>query len=173
MRAGYRAFPISTRNSDVGVANLLQKTKAKYVLVSNDRAMQEIAISARSIISASSSSDCPCEIELLPVPSFDQLYAEFGEEFVPLPPMVDTDLRNIAIILHSSGNLTKTGTFRKSSMRYTGSTSFPKPIFISHQSILQWGTQPCELRLCCISSLTGPLRRPRRKRHMCPSPFKP
>lgn len=125
MRAGYRAFPISARNSDVGVANLLQKTKAKYVLVSDDRAMQEIAISARSIISASSS-DCPCEIELLPVPSFDQLYVESGEEFAPLSPMVDTDLRNIAIILHSSG-----------------STSFPKPIFISHQSILQWGVQPC------------------------------
>jgi len=107
--------------------------------------MQDIAISARSIISASSSSDCPCEIELLPVPSFDQLYAESGEEFVPLPPMVDTDLRNIAIILHSSGNLPNTDTFRKSSMRYTGSTSFPKPIHISHQSILQWGIQPCEL----------------------------
>ncbi|KAF8066748.1 hypothetical protein FPV67DRAFT_1496289 [Lyophyllum atratum] len=119
VRAGYRAFPISPRNSDIGVANLLQRMGVKYLFVSKDRAMQTVAASAIERLGLTG------EIKLLGVPVFAALYAADKVEFQPLPPVKKRDINSTVMILHSSG-----------------STSFPKPILLSHRNILQWGTQP-------------------------------
>lgn len=101
IRAGYRAFPISPRNSDVGVANLLQKMSVKYLFVSKDHAMQKIAASACERIRTS---DEPFAVELLPIPTFKILYDGSGSSFEPLPPLDRVDIRSNLMILHSSGN---------------------------------------------------------------------
>ncbi|GLB41023.1 putative acetyl-CoA synthetase-like protein [Lyophyllum shimeji] len=118
VRAGYRAFPISPRNSDVGVANLLQQMDVRYLFVSKDKAMQTIAASAVKRLAVDG-------IKVLEVPTFATLYGVDDATFQPLPPPRKRDIDTTVMILHSSG-----------------STSFPKPILLSHRNILQWGTQP-------------------------------
>ncbi|EJC99569.1 acetyl-CoA synthetase-like protein [Fomitiporia mediterranea MF3/22] len=46
MRAGIQPFPISIRNSAIGVANMLQQTTACHIFVSADDAMQKVCRSA-------------------------------------------------------------------------------------------------------------------------------
>ncbi|TFK37077.1 hypothetical protein BDQ12DRAFT_608601 [Crucibulum laeve] len=116
LRSGHIAFPISPRNSVSGVANLLQKTGARHLFVSADQAMQRIAASVCESVQG---------VEILPVPTFEDLYGAEEDEFIPLEPMQHQDVKRTAMILHSSG-----------------STSFPKPIPISHINLLQWGSQP-------------------------------
>ncbi|KAG5729986.1 Linear gramicidin synthase subunit D [Termitomyces sp. T112] len=127
IRAGFTAFPISPRNSDVGINNLLQKTGAKYMFISRDSAMQGMAAAALEIPGVDG-------VQLLEIPTFDALYGvKVLEEPVFLPPVVKQNIDSTVMILHSSG-----------------STSFPKPILISHRNLLQWGSQPYygEMDLC-------------------------
>ncbi|KAG7441925.1 acetyl-CoA synthetase-like protein [Guyanagaster necrorhizus] len=88
IRAGYTAFPISTRNSPAGVAHLLASTGYEYLFVSADSAMQEIARMQDGI-------------NLIPMPTFEDLYLNNDSE--PLPH-VRPDLEQLALIIHSSGS---------------------------------------------------------------------
>lgn len=116
IRAGHCAFPISPRNSDAAVANLLHKAGAKYVLVSGDRAMQKLAQSAQERLDGAS-------VVVLDVPSFKEIFETEPEG--TLPDVQDIGRDATALILHSSG-----------------STSFPKPIHLSHRNLVEWGLQP-------------------------------
>ncbi|KAF5353868.1 hypothetical protein D9756_007248 [Leucocoprinus leucothites] len=122
MRAGYRAFPISPRNSERGIANLLLKMKVEYIIVSKDDAMQRVANGACELVRQEQQS---LDVTLLDAPSFQDLFSDPLRSFEPLPPMQRTNVDSIALILHSSG-----------------STSFPKPIPLTHRNLIQWGTQP-------------------------------
>ncbi|KAJ2919461.1 hypothetical protein MD484_g949, partial [Candolleomyces efflorescens] len=119
IRAGFCAFPISPRNSDAAVADLLRTSTAAFMLVSSDKPMQRLAMAARDLL------DHP--ITLMDVPSFQEIYE--AEPVEPPPPVHN----ETSLILHSSG-----------------STSFPKPIHLSHRNLLQWGLQPWygEVDLC-------------------------
>ncbi|KAK0492011.1 NRPS-like enzyme [Armillaria luteobubalina] len=88
IRAGYTAFPISTRNSPVAVAHLLERTGCKSLLVSADPAMQDIARTQDGI-------------KTVPMPTFEDLYLKNDSE--PLPH-VRPDLEQLALIVHSSGS---------------------------------------------------------------------
>lgn len=103
VRAGCIAFPVSTRNTDATVAHLIQKTGAKYVFISGDNAMKNLASGARKLVAADGAGD----VELLSMPSFDEIFGSSidGEGFVPLPPLTHPDKDAIAFILHSSGAL--------------------------------------------------------------------
>lgn len=50
MRAGYSAFPISTRNSPVAVAHLLREVKVAHVLVGSERALQALISESLALI---------------------------------------------------------------------------------------------------------------------------
>ncbi|KAJ8490029.1 hypothetical protein ONZ45_g13352 [Pleurotus djamor] len=121
MRAGYTVFPISPRNSDQGAANMMEKMGVTYLFVSGDQAMQKLAKSACEQLSH--------DVNIIPAPSFEYLYRR-DINVAPRPPSQATpfpeaSLDDVAIVLHSSG-----------------STSFPKPIPLSHRNLLQWGMQP-------------------------------
>ncbi|KAK0201251.1 NRPS-like enzyme [Desarmillaria ectypa] len=88
IRAGYTAFPISTRNSPAAVAHLLESTGCKNVFVSADPAMQEVARMQDGI-------------KAIPMPTFEDLYLKSDSE--PLPH-VRPDWEQLALILHSSGS---------------------------------------------------------------------
>ncbi|KDQ23277.1 hypothetical protein PLEOSDRAFT_1068285 [Pleurotus ostreatus PC15] len=118
MRAGCKVFPISPRNSDAGTANMMQKMGVRYMFVSSDQAMQDLAERACERLDQ--------EVKLLPIPTFRELYGHAKHiSSEPVPPIIETGPEDIAIILHSSG-----------------STSFPKPISLSNRNLLQWGMQP-------------------------------
>ncbi|KAG5341463.1 hypothetical protein C0989_010220 [Termitomyces sp. Mn162] len=96
IRAGFTAFPISPRNSDVGINNLLQKTGAKYMFISRDSAMQGMAAAALEIPGVDG-------VQLLEIPTFDALYGvKVLEEPVFLPPVVKQNIDSTVMILHSS-----------------------------------------------------------------------
>ncbi|PBK64722.1 acetyl-CoA synthetase-like protein [Armillaria solidipes] len=88
IRAGYTAFPISTRNSPAAVAHLLESTGCKNLFVSADPAMQEVARMQDGI-------------NTIPVPTFEDLYLKNDSE--PLPH-VRPDWEQLALIIHSSGS---------------------------------------------------------------------
>jgi long-subunit acyl-CoA synthetase (AMP-forming) len=103
LRAGYQAFPISTRNSAIAIAHLLQQTGSKYMFVSDDPGIQRLA--AATCIQSSISRIAGVNLHLLPVPSFESLFEVSDDMFSPLIPMEHPAEFAPALILHSSGSI--------------------------------------------------------------------
>ncbi|RPD79489.1 acetyl-CoA synthetase-like protein [Lentinus tigrinus ALCF2SS1-7] len=113
--AGHTAFPVSLRNSPAAIADMLQKTHCRHVLVLRDdstRSLVEEAI--RSYASA----------DAHPLLAFDEMLSASTIRD-PQDVRKKYDLLGPAIILHSSG-----------------STNHPKTITWTHKSLLSWGTVP-------------------------------
>ncbi|KAJ7452161.1 hypothetical protein B0H11DRAFT_1742224 [Mycena galericulata] len=127
LRAGFQAFPVSLRNSDVAIAHLLQSTDCGHVFVSADTAMQKLVAAV-----AAKTAALGREIKILPMPTFEDLFTSPGLP-EPLPPMQKVDLDAPAVILHSSG-----------------STAFPKTIVFTHRILIEAGLIPYygQLDLC-------------------------
>ncbi|KAF5347380.1 hypothetical protein D9758_011283 [Tetrapyrgos nigripes] len=120
MRAGFVAFPISTRNSADSVVHLLKITGAQHVYVSADPAMQSLASDA---INRSSSTGL---IQTHSTLAFEDLYDSTHPQVqsrnaVLLPEFVIGNMKEPCVILHSSGT-----------------TSFPKAIVYNHSDLLQF-----------------------------------
>ncbi|KAF8578531.1 acetyl-CoA synthetase-like protein [Ramaria rubella] len=117
LRAGGTAFLISTRNSVQGVVHLLQNTGTHALLVSADESMKKLA-------SAALASPDLQDVLMQNTPTFENLYSE-GSEIKYTEPTPDcpdeTQIDSLAVILHSSGT-----------------TAFPKPVYITHRIIIQW-----------------------------------
>lgn len=98
-RAGYTAFPISTRNSPAGVAHLLKQTGALYIFVSGEEPLQKLAKASLELIEETG----VAQPTMCPMPSFEELYPRNDDpDFEFLPPM-DVCWDDPIIILHSSG----------------------------------------------------------------------
>ncbi|KAF5351553.1 hypothetical protein D9758_007244 [Tetrapyrgos nigripes] len=119
MHAGFVPFPISTRNSEAAVAHLLKVTNAVYVFANPDNAMQSLAQKACHQLGEGNG------IQILPTPVFDDFYKPTQKDFKSSARSRKFELDETAFILHSSG-----------------STSFPKPIKISHRNFLGHGIEP-------------------------------
>lgn len=120
MRAGYIAFPISTRNSPAAVAHLIQKANVGHVLVGHESALQTIIAESLALVKDESK---PTISVML---SFDNIYPEEDDNFVPLEPR-KFHADDGAFLFHSSG-----------------STAFPKPIFWTHLQAVQISFTPCQ-----------------------------
>ncbi|KAJ6598643.1 hypothetical protein B0H10DRAFT_2085224 [Mycena sp. CBHHK59/15] len=119
LRAGYQAFPISPRNSDVAIAHLLRSGACNHVFVSTDPAMQKLVGAAAAKLSAAGA-----EVNMIPIPRFEELFkASAASEL--LPPMRKLDLEDPAVMLHSSG-----------------STAFPKIITFTFRTLMESGLIP-------------------------------
>ncbi|KAJ6518216.1 hypothetical protein C8R47DRAFT_1086338 [Mycena vitilis] len=103
LRAGCAVFPLSTRNSDTAIAHLIAESGVKYLLVSEDAHMQEIARKANLALLERN-----VHISIFPIPTYEGISADVE---VDLPPIQPLDDERVMIIAHSSG-----------------STSFPKVI---------------------------------------------
>lgn len=97
LRAGYRPFPISPRNSPAAVAHLLSKTNSKFVFVSHDAAMQDLYAASLKL------HDDAASMHTFPMPKFEELYPQHDEAFEPLPLIQHPGLESLAMVLHSSG----------------------------------------------------------------------
>ncbi|KAJ7667223.1 hypothetical protein B0H17DRAFT_990381 [Mycena rosella] len=118
LRAGYQAFPISPRNSEVAVAHLLRSTGCTRVFVSADAAMQKLAKAAADTSAVEE------KLEILAMPTFEDLF-ERPDAIAPLPPVEKHGLDEPAVILHSSG-----------------STAFPKTITFTYRILMESGLIP-------------------------------
>lgn len=102
LRAGYQAFLISTRNSDVAIANLLEKTGCSTLLVGRSDSLQKLAKQAQDGLEKTS----PNHVEIYTLPSVSDLHGRAHDaghtarlpkvepRFTPDEPL---------IVLHSSG----------------------------------------------------------------------
>ncbi|KAF7302847.1 Acetyl-CoA synthetase-like protein [Mycena kentingensis (nom. inval.)] len=134
MLAGGIPFAISPRNSDVAVAHLLRTAKATEMLVSTDLAMQHLAGRVKELLTGDGSS---VEIRFHAAPTFASLWEL---------PLEKNDI---------SGSLpaTKYGIVAKDTAFIThssGSTAFPKVIYITQKNMVETGRIPYygELDLC-------------------------
>ncbi|RPD70255.1 acetyl-CoA synthetase-like protein [Lentinus tigrinus ALCF2SS1-7] len=129
MYLGLTPFPLSARNSAAAVAHLLRSTDVHELVVTSDAGMQRLAEEAKEELTKEG-----YDVELLPMPEFGQLY---NEDDVPDDVKMGI-LRgdDQAVIIHSSG-----------------STSFPKPIPITHRNLARWAFAPYfgDIDICGLS----------------------
>ncbi len=100
-RAGFVAFPISSRNSPAAVAHLLSKTTASHVFVGSDLAVQELAVATFEVLKQGGAK----QPDISTMPVFEELYTQDSNKaFVPLSPVKPT-MDDLTIVMHSSGNV--------------------------------------------------------------------
>ena len=129
VRAGYTAFPISTRNSPAAIAHLLRKTNANHLLIGSESALRALVSEAFALLT---DMEPPSTSPML---LFDEIYKSDDEPFEMLPA-INFHMEDPAVILHSSG-----------------STAFPKPIVWTHYRSVQVGLTPC--MWCLLFRLPG------------------
>lgn len=98
MHAGLTAFPISTRNSVVGVAHLIRTTGLRLLFVSPDPAMQRLARDACAILKGEG-----ITVDIISSPHFEELYNGDNTQGSLAPVRNSPD--PVVLILHSSGAL--------------------------------------------------------------------
>ncbi|KAI9064759.1 acetyl-CoA synthetase-like protein [Trametes sanguinea] len=120
LRAGCTAFLISIRNGAAAVADMLQRTGASQLIMTQDVLVREVVKDALSKLSAG-------QVTVRDMPTFEDLFpnadrkpAKAFEADIELPKTYDMD--SCAIILHSSG-----------------STDQPKPYRWTHKRVTAWG----------------------------------
>lgn len=101
IRAGYVPFPLSPRNSPAAIAHLLSKTECTHIFVSEDPSMQGLSAGSLKVLAGQGGHS----VERIPVPFFDEVYAEGSPEELSAIPKVGgvEDLNTLGFILHSSG----------------------------------------------------------------------
>ena len=142
MRAGRIPFPLSARNSAAAVTHLIRSTGIDSLFVSADGAMQRIAGEARDTLVKEGH-----KLQLLPFPTFSKTYEDVSEvRKDELPTLDNVDVNGTALILHSSGEFCITLNLIKHDDQTTcsGSTSFPKPINITHRQLQLWAKIQCK-----------------------------
>ncbi|EJC99755.1 acetyl-CoA synthetase-like protein [Fomitiporia mediterranea MF3/22] len=132
LRTGCTIFPISPRNSAPAAAHLLSKAKPIGIVVSSEPSLQQLADDAIE------TSECP-ELRKYDIPVFERLFP--GEGFDPQFPFVPSaklDMNSLAIIYHSSGT-----------------TSFPKPIYWTHEAAFWMASLPLSGEVDTIGSVVA------------------
>ncbi|KAF7351307.1 Acetyl-CoA synthetase-like protein [Mycena sanguinolenta] len=124
VRAGLTAFPISTRNSDVAIAHLISQSGVRWLLVSPDAHMQELARKANALLQERGVS-----VEMHPIPTYEEISDMQGDlNADALPELGRIGDDEVLVIAHSSG-----------------STSFPKVVPLTHRYMKTIrGTRPMD-----------------------------
>ncbi|KZT61197.1 acetyl-CoA synthetase-like protein [Calocera cornea HHB12733] len=132
LRAGFVAFPISTRNSVPAVEHLIKATSCQYIVGSVPTAgapataLQETTADVLALL--------PC-VHLLDVPKYTDLYPRLESEPVK-PYNAQEDASRTPTLPHVQtfpeyANVTKTSPLMI--LHSSGSTSFPKPIPMTYR----------------------------------------
>lgn len=100
IRAGYVPFPLSPRNSPAAIAHLLSKTECTHLFVSEDPSMQGLSAGSLKVLASQGGQS----VERIPIPFFDDVYAEATEEELnAITKVKHAELTGPGLILHSSG----------------------------------------------------------------------
>ncbi|KAI0773189.1 acetyl-CoA synthetase-like protein [Trametes elegans] len=123
LTAGCTTLLVSTRNNPAGLADMLQRTVATDLFLSQDTAIRDIARGALDLLPAG-------QVTVHDMPTFEGLYATGNDSDNPayraevtLPTQYDVD--GWSVIFHSSG-----------------STGHPKPIRWTHRQLASFGEAP-------------------------------
>lgn len=135
MSLGATAFPLSLRNTAAITAHLLKTTGSTMVFVSSDETMQKLAQQA-----VDSLANEGIQVHIVPMATPAD-WAVRAASDIPLRSK-DMDEDNVAVILHSSGQLSLSKSFFSFS---TGTTALPKPIRITKKGLRNLSNIPCVL----------------------------
>ena len=105
MYLGLTPFPISIRNSAIAIAYFVRTLGIQQMFVSVDPAMQRLARDTNALLAEEGK-----EFELLPMPTFEDLYGAGGD--AALVPMGKVSPDKTCIIIHSSGESGPAGRWR-------------------------------------------------------------
>ncbi|KAJ6475681.1 hypothetical protein DFH09DRAFT_1379760 [Mycena vulgaris] len=95
IRAGCTVFPLSTRSSDIAIAHLITESGVKYLLVSQDAHMQEIARKANTILHSKN-----VHINIVPIPTYEEISTDEHSDLDALPPVQTIGDERVIIIAH-------------------------------------------------------------------------
>ncbi|KAJ7344017.1 hypothetical protein DFH08DRAFT_962157 [Mycena albidolilacea] len=98
VRAGCTVFPLSTRNSDVAILHLIAESGIKYLLISQDSHMLDIARKANALLDARN-----IKIEILPIPTYEDISDNQRTDLDALLPLQAISDERVLVIEHSSG----------------------------------------------------------------------
>ncbi|KAG8880534.1 hypothetical protein FRB97_000704 [Tulasnella sp. 331] len=120
---GHTAFPISSRNSVAAVVHLLNQTKCSHLLFCGGEPIVAVVNAVSKEMNGKASDGKAVQVR--EAPSFEMLFPMYGpsgkdDGETNVAPLRKSSAKEPAIILHSSG-----------------STSFPKPIKLSHEGCVQ------------------------------------
>ncbi|KAF5372278.1 hypothetical protein D9757_009652 [Collybiopsis confluens] len=120
IKAGLVPFPISPRNSPVAIYNLLKKTSARKLVIT-ETTLSGVLQGLRAELKAADPSYKVDPSRIIEAPSLQEIYPRLGKEtvddpFTPIPAVPTPDNSSMAVYLHSSG-----------------STGLPKPIGFTHR----------------------------------------
>lgn len=100
IRAGYAAFPISTKASPDIIAHLLPQVGATHMIVGRERSLEELASASLALLAEHGNNSPPARSV---APSFIDLYRSApSAPFVPFPS-IQYEWDDPILILHSSG----------------------------------------------------------------------
>ncbi|KAF8869841.1 hypothetical protein CPB85DRAFT_1356315 [Mucidula mucida] len=115
LRSNCVVFPISIRNSPTAIAHLIQQVRVEHLLVSGDRAMQQLATQSFSLLEKDYAVP-----KVLPFPNFQDLYLSPYTVHPQDIPYERKGPDQIVLYIHSSG-----------------STAHPKPVGYTNLNNLQ------------------------------------
>lgn len=137
MRANFIAFPISPRNSPMAVAHLINKVGVTHVFVGREQALIDLNNNAFTILKRSYPSiPLPGQSSM---PLFDDLFLPPSEHVLSPQdiPYERTNPDSVIIIIHSSGLSLYCYQNTNNLDCRTGSTAFPKPIYMTNHRFNQ------------------------------------
>lgn len=139
IRAGYVCFPISVRNSANAVAHLIAKTGVDLLIVGPETSYQQLATSTMKLL-ADTGKIIP-QLAIMPV--YQDIYGRNTDAVHdPLPPL-QTEMADIALYMHSSGESPHPVAGRWVLIPELGSTAYPKPIPFTFYHSMMMGLYPC------------------------------
>jgi long-subunit acyl-CoA synthetase (AMP-forming) len=166
--AGFRAVIISSRCSAQAAAHILFESKAKYLYISEDAAVQRLAASAREYIKelswstpqsspiypSYSASDTSSGIIQFQLPNYTALYNAYDDGDIHFQQRLDTIAAlsrrsDVAFTVHTSGKmfirLRMISSYSLCSLPVfrTGTTGTPKPVNLTHEILLHWASYMC------------------------------
>ena len=97
--------------------------------------------------------------KVLDIPTFEDMYERSEDEAQEadiLGEGIAVGMDEVALIMHSSGERSPMDFHCEMADGGSGSTSFPKPIRITHRQYQQWSHVHCTLRSLCFLGLCSP-----------------
>ena len=99
VRAGYAAFPISTRNSATAVAHLLSQTGVEHLFIGPEKPYQQLAQHAFKLLKEKGNKVPTTST----TPAFRDLYPVHDETLFEPLPWRKQEISELALYMHSSG----------------------------------------------------------------------
>ncbi|THU89990.1 acetyl-CoA synthetase-like protein [Dendrothele bispora CBS 962.96] len=153
-RAGFQPFPLSPRNSQPALVHLINATKCKYIFTSTPSSSGGNNATAMELLSQAILDDLSFQgipLQVLQPYHASDLYPRLVKR--PVPPFVPNPNFNKSrlpplsqlLSLALSDDPTRISTLKKypwTIFHSSGSTKFPKPIYVSQGLGLEWLTWP-------------------------------